>query len=243
MHSEISNSFESLYNETVQSSDLSAISRGTANALIEHLLTTQNDPHAANLTQQIQEAAAKGDTDMIFRLTDELRQAKATQSQRGTELVRIAREYTLMDVLRAFPAFREMIYEMGLLVLQKTEEGVKAKKPRTSGTSARSRRNSEHPQGTIFLISRNGKTLAAQKNNGAPKHPIHEREFFEFLGFEISGDGRSLVPPTFTNKGGQLVTASSKKVVIEDMLAGGKFWADKGYKIAVKPPEPATSPA
>lgn len=240
MHAETDHGFEALYKSAVQSSDLSVISRGTATALIDHLLTTQNDPQATNLTLQIQEAAAKGDTDTIFRLTDELRQAKTAQSQRGTELVRLAREYTLMDVLRAFPAFREMIYEMGLLVLQKTEEGVKAKKPR-SGSSTRPRRNSEHPKGTIFLISRNGKTLAAQKNNGAPKQPAHEREFFEFLGFEISGDGKSLTPPTFTNKDGQLVSVSSKKVVIDDLLAGGKFWADKGYKIAVKPTETPTT--
>ncbi|MNI71026.1 hypothetical protein D3C73_1268760 [compost metagenome] len=64
--------------------------------------------------------------------------------------------------------------------------------------------------------------------------PGAEREFFEFLGFDISEDGRLLDPITFVNAKGETVQSSSKKAVIDDLLAGNKYWTDRGYRIRIK---------
>ncbi|MNN37428.1 hypothetical protein D3C81_1513780 [compost metagenome] len=133
-----------------------------------------------------------------------------------------------MDVLRAFPAFKDLAYELGLLVLMKTQEGLKSSKKPSQP------RKDRLPKGTIYVISHQGQMIEAQKNAGAAKLPGAEREFFEFLGFDISEDGRLLDPITFVNAKGETVQSSSKKAVIDDLLAGNKYWTDRGYRIRIK---------
>ena len=72
-------------------------------------------------------------------------------------------------------------------------------------------------------------------NVGAPANPGKERELFTFLGFSVSEDGRSLTPAVFTAKDGTETPSMSKKAIIEDILAGGSFWRQKGFTIAEKP--------
>jgi hypothetical protein len=229
MTTDTTTEFETLYKAAVGSAELSTVSRGSANSLIERLMESRNDPTALDLTRRIQEAAGQGDTDAIFRLTDELRHAKAAENERSAKLTKLAEEFTFMDLLRAYPKdFRDLTYELGLLVLQKTQEGLATyKKP------ARQRSGKE-PKGTVYVISHNGESIEAMKNIGAARLPGAEVEFFEFLGFDISSDGRLLDPPTFVNINGETVPANSKKAVIEDLLAGNKFWMDRGYRIKTK---------
>lgn len=226
--------FETLYKAAVNSADLNAVSRGAANGVIDRLFESRNTVQAAELTRRIQEAAAQGDTDLIFKLTDELKVAKGAESERNARLIKMADEFSLMDVLRAFPAFKELVYELGLLVLQKTEEGIALSKKRPKTTTPRPSRSGRGQGGQVYLISHNGQTIEAMKNVGAAKLPGAEKEFFEFLGFDISTDGRILNPATFTNIQGETVQANSKKAVIEDLLAGNKTWMDRGYRIKVK---------
>lgn len=221
--------FETLYKAAVSSADLSVVSRGAANSVIDRLFESRNTAQAADLTRRIQEAASQGDSESIFALTDELRSVKKTESERNARLIKLADEFSLMDVLRAFPAFRSLAFELGLLVLQKTEEGLKHyKKP------ARVRPASSTPKGTVYLISHNGETIEAIKNVGAARLPGAEVEFFEFFGFDISPDGRLLDPPTFTNIKGEVVPANSKKAIIDDLLAGNRHWKERGYSIRIK---------
>lgn len=228
---------EMLYKAAVESADINVISRASANAVIERLMSGRNDATATDLTTQIQQAAATGDTDLIFKLADDLRQAKEAEKQRNSRLLKMADEFSLTDVMRAFPAFRDLVYELGLLVLQTTETNLKARRPRSSSGTSRKRTN-EHAKGTVFIISHNGQSIEAQKNVGAAKLPGAEKEFFTFLGFDITPDGRMLDPATFTNHRGELVAANSKKAVIEDMLAGGAYWVNRGFRIKVKEEHP-----
>ena len=229
MNKDITADYETLYKAAVDSSDLSSVARAGANSVINRLFESRNDATAADLTRRIHEAAGQGDTDAIFKLTDELKQAKAAENERNSRLLKIADEFTFAEVLRAYPRdYSELVYELGLLVLQKTQEGLATYKKPT-----RSRTGSE-AKGTVYLISHNGETIEAMKNIGAAKLPGGEREFFEFLGFGVSQDGRLLDPPQFVNAKGDVVQANSKKNVIEDLLAGNKYWTDRGYRIRVK---------
>lgn len=236
MTTDTNTDYETLYKAAVVSAELSVVSRGTANSVIDRLLENRNDTTASDLTRRIQEAASQGDTDAIFKLTDELRQAKSDESERNSRLLKIAAEFSFADVLRAYQRdFKDLTYELGLLVLQKTQEGLtKGKRP------ARDRSGST-PKGTVYLISHGGETIEAMKNAGAAKLPGAEKEFFEFLGFDISADGRLLDPATFVNIKGETVPANSKKAVIDDLLAGNRSWKDRGYYIKIKEESPATT--
>jgi hypothetical protein len=226
--------FEAKYKAEVLRSDLSVVSRGAANAVVETLLATRNDPQSAELLKQIQAAAAAGDTDQIEQLADQLKTVKTAEAQRNGRLVEMAREYSLKDVLRAFPAFKDLVYELGLLVLEASEKGLKQKKtPRPAG---------ERPfrdTGPLYVISHDGKHIEVRKNVGAAKSPGAEKEFYDFMGLDVSADGKQVSPASFVNIKGETVPTQSKKNIINDLLAGHKFWLEKGFRIREKPVQSA----
>jgi hypothetical protein len=230
MNSEALIDYEMVYKGATQDADLNPVSRSSANAVIDRLFQNRNDARAADLTRRIHEAAGQGDTEAIFRLTDELKKAKQDEEQRNSRLHQIAEDFTFAEVMRAFPRdYKSLVYELGLLVLQTTQEGLhKGKK------TPRRDRSTEAPKGTVYIISHGGTSIEAMKNAGAAKLPGTEKEFFEFLGFDISADGRLLDPPTFVNIRGETVPANSKKAIIEDILAGNKHWTERGYRAKVK---------
>lgn len=221
--------FEAKYRAEVLRSDLSVVSRGSANAVVETLLANRNDPQSADLLKQIQEAAAAGDSDKIEQLADQLKSVKTAEAQRNGRLVEMAREYSLKDVLRAFPAFKDLVYELGLLVLETTEEGMKQQKK-----SPRAAERGFRDTGPLYVISHEGKHIEVRKNVGAAKSPGAEKEFYDFMGLDVSADGKQVAPATFVNIKGETVPTQSKKNIINDLLAGHKLWLDKGFRIREK---------
>jgi len=223
--------FELAYNASVQNAELKPVSRASANALIERLLKVHESSQASSLTQQIQEAASKGNTDLIFSLTDELRRTKDNEQKRAEKLLEVASGFTLAEVLRAYPEqYRELVHEVALLVLETTEKGVKTTK-RQGTASPRPFRDT----GPLYIISHHGQHFEARKNVGSPKLPGAERDFYEFMGLDVSADGKTIEPATFVNIKGETVPTNSKKNIINDLLAGHKLWLDKGFKIREKP--------
>lgn len=225
--------FELAYNASVQNAELKPVSRASANALIERLLKVHESSQSSSLTQQIQEAAAKGNTDLIFSLTDELRRTKDNEQKRADKLLEVASGFTLAEVLRAYPEqYRELVHEVALLVLETTEKGIKAGKRQSSGEgSPRPFRDT----GPTYIISQNGQHFEAKKNVGAAKSPGAEKAFYEFMGLDVSADGKTVDPATFVNIKGDTVPTNSKKNIINDLLAGHKLWLDKGFRIREKP--------
>lgn len=216
-------SFEMLYKAAIKSDEVSGIAKITAASVIERMMQNGRDEKSSILAQRIQKAASENDIELILKLTDELRSARTKETERLSKLVAMAEEFSFMEVLQAFPNdFKELAYELALVIIEQ-------KRPKSGSKGSGSR-----PAGQTYIISRGGKSIEAQKNLGAPKAPVHEREFFEFMGFAISTDGRSLEPIHFTNKQGERVLANSKKNVIEDLLAGNPAWEEKGYRIKVK---------
>ncbi|AYG48116.1 hypothetical protein DV532_27955 (plasmid) [Pseudomonas sp. Leaf58] len=234
-----SNDFETLYRAAINSDEVGGVARDTAQKVVERFFENKNDGQLSDLTAQIQEAAGDRNIDRILKLTEELKRAKDTEHERAMRLVKFAEEFTFQELLQAFPSdFKDLAYEIGLLVIQHTQQGI-AKSKRRGGSASGSRRVSRHK----YLISRGDQTIEAVSNVGSPKKPGAEREFFEFMGFTVSEDGRSLQPPTFVNIKGETVTIVSKKAVIEDLMAGHDAWLSKGYSIKVQEQTPEPSGA
>lgn len=228
--------FENAYNALVNNSGINAISRQSANALVDRMLQAKESGKTAGITKRIAEAAAKGDTALIFTLTDELKDVKNTEQARNEKLQEVASGFTFTELLRAFPGdYRELVHELATLVLQATEEGLAKSKKRGSSSGARPFRDT----GPTYIITHNGKQFEAKKNVGAAKSPGAEKDFYEFMGLEVSADGKTLDPATFVNSKGETVPTNSKKNIINDLLAGHKFWLDKGFRIREKPTQPA----
>lgn len=231
--------YEMLYKAALSSDDTGVVARETAQQVVERFFEGKQDAQVVDLTLRIQTAAGEGNTALIIELTEELKKAIDVEHERATRLVKLAEEFSFLELLKAFPNdFKDLAYEIGLLVIQVTQAGIVKSKRRVSSTP-RSRRVSKHK----YLISRDDQTIEAVSNVGSPKKPGAEREFFEFMGFTVSEDGRTLEPATFVNIKGETVTIVSKKAVIEDLMAGHEAWLNRGYSIKVQEqaPEPASA--
>lgn len=228
MTTDAPNDFKTLYDAAVDSSGLSPVSRAVANVVIGRLLAGKTAPIETELACRIKEAAAAGDIDQIFKLTDRLRQAKADEEAQSAKLREIAGEFTFAELLKAFPSeFNDLVHELGLLALQTCEENLAKNRPRRDrGT----RSTSETP---VYVITHGGRHIEARKNTGAPKSPGAERAFYEFLGFKVSADGHTLTPSMIPNIAGEDVIAT-KKNIIEGILAGADYWVVQGYTAKVK---------
>lgn len=228
--------FENAYSALVNSAAISPVSRAPANALIDRMTRASGSSVTAQVTKRIADAAASGDTDLIFSLTDELKEIKNKVRERSEKLQGLANGFTFREVLQAFPEeYREFVHELATLVLQTTEEGLAKGKKRNSTPGNRPFRDT----GPLYIISHSGKHFEARKNVGSPKLPGAEKDFYEFMGLEVSEDGKLVNPSSFTNIKGEVVPTNSKKNIINDLLAGHKYWIDRGFRIREKQVQPA----
>lgn len=228
-----SGDYEKAYQALVNASGISVISRQSANALVDRMLQSSESSKATGITKRIAEAAAKGDTALIFALTDELKAVKDSEKSRSDRLKEVAEGFTFTELMRAFSTdYRELVHELATLVLQATEKGVadSRKRSRTSSENAQKRSQATPP---TYIIHWKAQSIEATKQAGAHKLPSSEKEFYQFMGFEVTPDGKSLEPNTFKNKAGEVVTAN-KNAIIADLLAGNPVWKDQGYRIELK---------
>lgn len=212
---------ETLYKAALSSEDTSAAARNTAQAVVDRLLEVKRDAQTSDLTRRIQQAAGEGNSDLIFRLADELKAVKTGERERQARLVQLADEFTFEELLEAFPTdFRELVYDIGLLILKKSKEGSRSR-PRA-------------PAPMYRIENEDGHTFDVARTVGKPKLPGAEATFFMFMGFSVSSDGRSVSPATFGNATGEVVP-TTKKALIDDLLAGNEFWKKEGYSISLVP--------
>lgn len=216
-----------LYKAAINSEEVSPLARDTAQAVVERLFETKTATQASDLTKRIQQAAGEGNTDLIFELTDELRQAKDKEHDRATRLVQLADDFTFEELLKAFPVdLSELAYDLGMIVLQRMSR----KRP------ARARKASP----CYVIENEDGHTMEVTRGVGKPKLPGAEKAFYMFMGFDVSEDGRSTSPATFGDHSGAVVPVA-KKALIDDLLAGNEFWKKEGYSIKLKEAECTTS--
>lgn len=221
MTTDAPNNFETLYKSAVESAELSPVSRAVANAVIQRLVASNKAPVETELAERIEKAAAARDTQEIFRLADRLKQVKADEEAQSARLREIAGEFTFAEVLKAFPVeFNDLVHELGLIALQVGEQARTTSRGRGSSRPA--------PKPPVYIISYRGKSIEATRSTGAAKSPGREPEFYEFLGFQVSEDGRRISPSTIPNNEGVQVTAT-KNSIIDGILAGQDYWEGQGY--------------
>jgi hypothetical protein len=224
--------FETLYNGAINSDQVGPIARATAQKVVERFFAIQVNNDTSDLTRQIALAAGENNSELIFSLTDELRTAKKAEHERHARLVEVSDEFSFSELMHAFPTdLKDLTYEIALLVIKLVEEGLKQNKPRSP------RAGVKRVSKNRYLIKLGDESIEAVPNVGKRKNPSTERDFYEFMGFEVSEDGRSVIPENFTSKAGTVIENVSKKSIIEDLLAGNEFWTDKGYSIELITPE------
>lgn len=234
-HPPADSDFEMLYSGAINSDQVGPIARVTAQKVVERFLAIQVDNDTTDLTRKIQQAASENNIELILSLTDELRTAKDAEHQRHARLVKVSDEFSFNELLHAFPTdLKDLTYEIALLVIKQVEEGLKQSKSRSRPSrTAGMKRESKNR----YLIKNGDESIEVVPNVGRRKTPSSERDFYEFMGFKLSDDGRSVIPENFTNKEGNVIENVSKKSIIEDLLAGNALWADKGYSIELITPE------
>ncbi|MFK4136501.1 hypothetical protein ACI2KR_30155 [Pseudomonas luteola] len=226
-------SFKDRYETSLTSEIHNPASRNLAEKVLNRLLDIKPNKTSLDLTARIHEASAKGNVELILQLSDELKKRKEEEDAQLARLTGMKSEYTFDELLTAFPEeLQALAYELAYEVLNGVEAALNgSKRKRRSGEDTAVAANRRPKTAKTYVISRNGKQILATTNTGRPSHPGNDREFFEFLGFSISEDGKTLNPPTFTDISGNSKAAISKKAIIEDMLAGNENWSVGGYKI------------
>lgn len=213
---------ETLYRAAATSEDTSAAARNIAKAVVDRLLEVKQDAQTSDLTRRIQQAASESNSDLIFRLADELKAVKSGERDRQARLVQLADEFTFEELLEAFPTdLKEMAYEIGLLILQKSSEGTKRSRPRP-------------PAPHYIIENEDGHTVEVVRGVGKPKLPGAEADFYLFMGFSVAEDGRAVKPPSFFSTHAGEIVPTTKKALIDDLLAGGEKWKKEGYSIKLK---------
>lgn len=228
--------YEKLFKEAVGGDLISRVARRAGESVVARMFEARTDDATAELTKRIQEAAGQQNIEMILALTDELRQSQDREAERSKQLYKLTTNFSFIEVLKAFPVdYNELVYELGVLTMEHVEDELAKSKTRVRNGNPR-----ERPPQPVYIITKGNHSIEAKKNVGAARLPSAEREFFEFLGFAISSDGRSTIPSNFKNVKDEIVSIVTKKTIIEDMLAGNLVWKHKGYKIELKE-EAATS--
>lgn len=229
--------YKAIYEEGLGNESLSAIAKACSSQVFERLASIKPHTSSTVITGKMQAAIEKNDVSEILKLAEQLKALKTEEDSHIEQLTEMSKQFRFDELLAAYPEeLEQLAYELAVLAMTSTEAAIQLSKKRNrseAGGSGRKRNRSKSKK--TFIVSHDGKFVEVVPNAGRPANPGNEREFFEFLGFVISEDGRTMTPSVFTDKAGQEANALSKKAIIEDMLAGNPLWADKGYTITEKP--------
>jgi hypothetical protein len=220
--------YKDRYEAAIGRSEHKELSQQCSELVIARLMSIKPNTQATLLTKQIEAFAAKGDVDKILELSLELRQYKDEESGRLERLATMRSEYSFEDLLSAFPEeLQSLAYELAFDVLECTERGLKAP------VAKRPTRLRTKPAKKSYVIAKGDQSITVVANTGRPKSPGEERDFYAFVGFEVSEDGKSLSPASFTSKAGERIEGAkiSKRSIIEDLLAKNAYWLDMGLSI------------
>lgn len=221
--------FKDRYEAAIGRADHGTMSKACAEKVLDRLMSIKPNSQSTELTKQIQAAAAVNDIQLILSLSKKLLELDENEHAHIEKLASMRSEYSFEQLLSAFPEeLQQLAYELAFEVLTATERAVSAKNKRQSGGRAAKIAKS-------YVISHGDKTIEAMPNTGRPANPGADRDFYQFMGFEVSEDGRTLTPDSFSNKEGVVISMISKKSIIDDLLAGNQTWVANGYGIVEAP--------
>lgn len=230
--------FEQLYEGAVNKENISPLAKATAEKVLLRLNSIK--PYTATLAilKSIQEASAAHDIPEVVRLSARLDKVKGDEDANMEKLAQMTEDFPFESLLSVYSEdLKNLAYEIALIVIN-TAQDEKAK----SRTRSRGEGQSRNKQKPTFIIKKGDQSIEVVRNAGRPALPGVDKGFYEFMGFQVSQDGKSLTPESFPDSNGNRVTSISRKVIINDMLSGNKHWSARGYTITEKPPEDLQSP-
>jgi hypothetical protein len=230
--------FEKAHAEAVANEAVSPISKSVSEALFARLSKIKPRTATLHITKDIEIASAACNVDEVLRLAKRLEQTKHDEKAQTDQLLEISKEFSFEELIAAYP--KEVIslaHELALLAINASEEALAKSKKRDRSTT-RKKGNQQ-----VYVISKDGKSIECTMNKGRPANPGVDRPFYEFLGFKVSDDGKSLSPDSYKDANGQTTTSISRKWIILELLKGNSEWISMGYTISEKTKTPESEPA
>ncbi|WP_408602214.1 hypothetical protein [Pseudomonas sp. PLMAX] len=230
--------FEKAHAEAVANEAVSPISKSVSEALFARLSKIRPRTATLHITKDIEIASAACNVDEVLRLAKRLEQTKHDEKAQTDQLLEISKEFSFEELIAAYP--KEVIslaHELALLAINASEEALAKSKKRDRSTT-RKKGNQQ-----VYVISKDGKSIECTMNKGRPANPGVDRPFYEFLGFKVSDDGKSLSPDSYKDANGQTTTSISRKWIILELLKGNSEWISMGYTISEKTTTPEAEPA
>lgn len=217
-----------IYERALSSQEYHAMAKHCSEKVLDRLMNIKPNSRSSALAKEIHEASGKGDIAKILSLSEELKTMQEEESERVGRLAEMRNEYSFEELLSAFHEDLEQVaYQLAIDILEGAQQAIKG--PKT--TAARTKRSRAPKTAKTYIIECSGQQIQAVPNTARPAAPSADREFYEFMGFELTEDGKALIPGSFTNAEGQEIAVISKKVIIDDLIAGNALWAEKGYVI------------
>lgn len=230
--------FEKAHAEAVANEAVSPISKSVSEALFARLSKIKPQTATLHITKDIEIASAACDVDEVLRLAKRLEQTKHDEKAQTDQLLEISKEFSFEELIAAYPKeVMSLAHELALLAINTSEEAIAKSQKRDRSTT----RKKVDP--LVYVISKDGKSIECTMNKGRPANPGVDRAFFEFLGFQVSADGKSLSPDSYKDANGQTTTSISRKWIILELLKGNPEWISKGYTISEKAKAPEAEPA
>jgi hypothetical protein len=230
--------FAQLYEGAVNKDNVSALAKATAEKVLLRL--TSIKPYTATLAilKSIQEASAAHDIPEVVRLSARLDKVKGDEDADMEKLAQVTSDFKFESLLSVYSEeLKSLAYEIALIVINTAEEAKAKGRNRSRGES----QGGDKPKPT-FIIKKGDQSIEVMRNTGRPALPGVDKDFYEFMGFQVSQDGKSLTPESFPDNNGNRVTSLSRKVIINDMLSGNKHWIGRGYTVTEKPAEAQQAP-
>lgn len=226
---ESSGTTKAIYEHALSSQEYHSMAKHCSEKVLDRLMNIKPNNRSSALAREIHEASGKGDIAKIIALSEQLKQMQEEDSERLGRLVELRSDYSFEELLCAFPEDLENVaYQLANDILVAAQQAIKGAKAPASKT----KRTRNPKTAKSYVISRDGQQILAVPNTARPASPSADREFYEFMGFEVTEDGKGLLPASFLSFEGQEITNISKKVIIDDLLAGNALWGDKGYVIS-----------
>jgi hypothetical protein len=228
--------YKKIYLDSADDQTVGAIARECGAKVLERLTSIKPNSAASVITQKMQEAIICNDVTEILRLADGLKRMKETEDAHLDKLIEISKEFRFDELLAAYPEEMEALaYEVAVLAIVSAEAAIQNQKKRgRTAASSNSGRNRKILKADSYVISFQGRSIVVSPNKSRPALPGTDRDFYEFMGFIVSEDGKQVTPNTFVDKAGNEVKNVSKKAIMEDLQAGNPYWLDKGFTMVEK---------
>lgn len=191
--------FKDTYNAALQAQNLNGVSKDLSESLLKIMFSHRVPTSFSNLTQQIAEAANRGDVDTVLKLSQDLKNVQDNERQNKKSLDELSKKFKFHDVLQAFhDEFEELAYQIASTALSKSHAmlvqhaGKKTRTPRAASADGEAGEGRKNKQ-SVFKITMKDGTVVDFPIVQGPKGNIDFKKAeaaYNALGFEVKVEGK-----------------------------------------------------